>query len=564
MKLKIIALSLILAVGSATPTMAQKNDAATDSLRKANQFNYLQALEVMGAVMAHVEQNFVDTVSLNRLSRIGINAMLGSLDPFTEYYAREDEDQLRMLTKGEYAGIGSIISQRSDSTVIINSPMEGQPAALAGLRAGDVILEIDGKDYRHSTTPIVSEALRGIPGSSIKIKVRRPGEKKDRVFTFLRRKIVVNPVTYYGMLPNDLGYIRFGSFTEQAASKLEAAFRDLRQAHKLKGLVLDLRGNGGGLVGEAVKIVNFFVPKGKEVMSIKGRPGGREDNKFFTQNDPIDTELPLVVLIDGQSASSAEIVAGALQDFDRAVVVGSKSYGKGLVQSPLSLPHNGTLKITTGRYYIPSGRCIQRIDYQRIRAGESAVLPDSLARQFRTAAGRPVYDAGGIVPDIAVKQDSLPTLLYYIDLNNDVFDFVTDYVNNHKEIASPDVFSISDADYNAFCQMLIDKKFDYDRQSSKALEQLKKLARMERYYERSEAKFKELEELLKPDLAHDLRLFRTDLTDYLNNAIIGRYYYQSGMARYLLRKDKDTKRGCEILLNPTEYKSILTPKSDRK
>ncbi|WP_036870867.1 S41 family peptidase [Porphyromonas macacae] len=553
-----ILLSMVFAAGCILPAMAQNK--ATDSLRHANQFNYIQALEVMGSILGNVEQNFVDTVSMERLSKIGIRAMLSSLDPYTEYFAREDNDQLKLLTKGEYAGIGSIISQRPDSSVIINSPMQGQPAAEAGLRAGDVILEIDGRDFRKSTTPEVSAALKGLPGTTIKLKIHRPGEKKDRMFTFKRAKIVVDPVTYYSTLGEDVGYIRFSSFTDQASRKVETALRDLKDNHGIKSLVLDMRSNGGGLVGEAVRIVNFFVPKGREVMSIKGRPGVQERTTYSTQNEPIDTTMPVVVLIDGHSASSAEIVAGALQDLDRAVVIGNQSYGKGLVQSPLNLPYNGTLKITTGRYYIPSGRCIQRIDYQKAREGKTAVLPDSLTHEFHTAGGRPVKDAGGILPDITIKQDSLPTILFYMDINNDVFDFITDYVNNHDTIAEPEQFSITDADYARFEQLLKAKKFDYDRQSSKVLEKLKEVAEVEGYLERAGNTLKELEAQLKPDLSRDMKTFKKEITDYLNNAIISRYYYQSGAVRYMLKSDKDTAKAVEILKNPEQYKSILTPK----
>lgn len=534
-------------------------DKATDSLNKANQFNYLQGVELMGAVMGNLAHNYVDTVSIQRLSRIGIDAMLSGLDPYTEFFSREQNDEFKLMTKGEYAGIGSIISQRPDSTVIINSPMEGQPAANAGLKAGDIILEIDGKDYRKATSPVVSVALKGIPGTTIAIKVHRPGEKGDRVFKFKRAKIKVNPVTYYTALPNKVGYIYFSTFsTDNAAEKFEAAFRDLKDNHGITSLIIDLRNNGGGLVSEAVKIINLFVPKGEEVLSIKGREEMNATQKYYTEKEPLDSKIPLTVLINSSSASASEIVAGALQDLDRAVVLGTKSYGKGLVQRTVELPYGSMLKLTTGHYYIPSGRCIQKIDYSKLRAGQLAVVPDSLTRNFTTAGGREVHDAGGILPDIEVAQDSLPTMLFYMDINPDVFDYVTRYANSHKTIASPEEFSITDADYADFEKYLKEKKFDYDRQSGKVLEQLEKVASAEGYKDRVQGTLDELKKQLTPDLARDMKTFKKEVTTFLNNEIVSRFYYEKGKVRVMLKEDKVVKKAQEVLLDPAAYKKILT------
>ncbi len=327
-------ITLLLCLGSILGAQAQNE--------RANQRAYAKALDVIGSSMSMLNHYFVDTINIDKMSRLGIDAMLQSLDPYTEYYSKEDNDKLKLLTTGEYAGIGAVITQRPDSTVIINEPMEGMPAALAGLKAGDRILEVNGKDYRKSTSDVVSAALKGAPGSAITILVQRLGEAKPRRISFVRKKIVVSPVPYYGLTPRGYGYISLTSFTNSAANEVRSAFLDMKSKHNIKGLILDLRGNGGGLLDEAVKIVSLFVPEGTVVVNTKGRPELKLNETFRTKLKPIDTTLPLVVLINGESASASEIVAGALQDMDRAVIVGRKSFGKGLVQSTLSLPHEGT------------------------------------------------------------------------------------------------------------------------------------------------------------------------------------------------------------------------------
>ncbi|WP_329904881.1 S41 family peptidase [Porphyromonas pogonae] len=552
-------LGAMLSSSAQTPTPKKENK------ESANQYNYIRSLDVIGSVMSNINRYFVDTVSVDRMSRKGIDAMLSSLDPYTEYFAAEDTDQLKLLTKGEYGGIGSIISQRPDSTVVINEPFEGMAADKAGLKAGDVILEIDGKDFRKTTTVKVSEALKGVPGTTIKILVRRPFEKKDRLFEFKRRIVVVNPITYYGVLPGNNGYINFNSFTSESADAFKKAFNDLKTNHKIKGLVIDLRGNGGGLIEESIKMVNLFVPQGKVVVTTKGRPDLNDENIFKTFSKPVDTEIPITVLIDGQSASAAEIVTGALQDMDRAVVIGQKSYGKGLVQSTRQLPYGGVIKLTTAKYYIPSGRCIQRIDYHEAREGNTnTVTPDSLTKVFHTAGGRPVRDAGGILPDISVVPDSMPTMLFYIATNNIAFDYVTGYMSKHPHISQPEQFSITDKDYDDFKKMLIDKKFEYDRQSGKMLEKLKEVARLEGYLDSAQETIKKLEEQLKPNLNRDLEKFKPQITDYINSEIVTRVYYKKGAVKKMLIKDKTVEKALEILNNSDKYKEILTKKSDEK
>lgn len=543
---------LLLCTLLATQLAAQSN--------KGNKQSYAKALDLMGASMALLDRFFVDTVDMNRLSRHGIDAMLQSLDPYTEYYSKEDNDKLKLITTGEYAGIGAIISQRPDSTVRISDPMEGMPAAEAGLRAGDIILEINGADYRRSTSEAVSSALKGAPGSKVSILIQRMGEKRPRKIEFARRKIAVNPVSYYGLTPAGYGYISLNSFPNSAAREVERAFLELKK-QGIQGLILDLRNNSGGLLDEAIKIVNFFVPAGKVVVTTKARPELNQDAVYRTKNKPLDTEIPLVVLIDGESASSSEIVAGALQDMDRAVVLGRKSFGKGLVQTTMQLPHEGVLKLTTAKYYIPSGRCIQRIDYEEgRRGGQIKATPDSLAHVFYTEAERPVRDAGGIMPDIEVRADSLPTMIYYLNFNSDVFDWITAYTLRHKSIAPPRTFTISDADYQDFGRMLIDKKFDYDRQSSKQLDRLREIAQFEGYLSKAGALLDSLNTVLAPDLQHDLESLRPHIERYLSTSIVGRYYYRRGAIERELLTDKVVAEADSLLESPERYSSILHPK----
>lgn len=544
-------LSLGIALLSSIALPAQKN----------NKQAYAKALDIMGTSMAMLDRYFVDTINMERMSRRGIDAMLQSLDPYTEYYSKEDSEKLKLITTGEYAGIGAIISQRPDSTVLISEPMEGMPAYLAGLKAGDIILEVDGKDHRKSTSEAVSNALKGAPGSKVSLLIQRMGEAKPRRVNFERKKIVVNPVTYYGTTPQGNGYIALSNFPSSASSEVRRAFQELREKHNIKGLVLDLRGNGGGLLDEAVKILSLFVPEGTIVVSTRGRADAKLNESFRTKTKPIDTQIPLVVLIDERSASSSEIVAGALQDLDRAVIVGQKSYGKGLVQSTLQLPHEGTLKLTTAKYYIPSGRCIQRLDYHEAREGRGAKeTPDSLRALFHTLGGRPVRDAGGIVPDVAAKSDSLPTMIYYLTFNPDAFDWVTAYTTKHPRIASPRDFRITDSDYQEFGKMLEGKKFDYDRQSLKMLERLREIAEFEGHLKRSAPLLDSLKTALEPNLKKDLETLRPSIEHFLNTSIITRYYNRRGTQERELMTDKVVEVADKYLGNAEMYKSILTPK----
>ena len=561
-----LSLLVIFITGSFMTACAQKSktNKLTEEDRSRNE--YVQSMDVLSNIIGNVRLYFVDTISIKHMTRRGIDAMLGGLDPYTEYIPYEEMDELKLMTTGEYAGVGAIISQRPDSAVIIQRPMEGMPADEAGLIAGDRILTIDGKDFRKSTTPKVSQALKGIAGTVAKVTVMRYGETQPRTFSVKRQKVIMNSVTYSGMLDGSIGYIRLNNFTDKSAEEVRTALLDLRDKQGAKGLILDLRGNGGGLMQAAIEIVNLFVPKGKEVVTTKGRIA-ESASIFRTLTEPLDTKLPIVVLIDGQSASSSEIVAGALQDMDRAVLMGQKSYGKGLVQTTRQLPYNGVIKLTTAKYYIPSGRCIQRLDYSRTnRTGMATAIPDSLHKIFYTAAGRRVEDAGGILPDIEVKQDTAATLLYYMAINNDVFDFVTGYVLKHKTIAMPEDFSITNEDYAAFCKMMEEKKFDYDRQSGKMLDKLEELAKIEGYLPEANSELKALREKLKPNLSRDLLRFKKEITNYLNNEIVTRYYYERGSIRQSLPEDKVVKEAIKLLKDhPEQIRQILAaPKAENK
>ncbi len=529
-----------------------------------NQKEFAKALDLIGSSMSMLNRYFVDSVDIKEMSEYGLQAMLQSLDPYTEFYPKDD-DRLKLLTTGEYGGVGAVIMQRSDSSVLISEPMEGMPADCAGLRAGDRILEVDGKDCRKSTSADVTKLLKGKPNSRLTVLIERMNSKKPLEISFDRKKIHLNAVPYYGITPEGFGYIGLSSFTSSATKELKFALEKLMTEQKIKGLVLDLRNNGGGLLDEAVKIVSLFVPKGSLVVSTKARPELKRNLTQKTEDKPIAPNLPLVVLVNGSSASASEIVSGALQDMDRAVILGQKSFGKGLVQTTLRLPHEAVLKLTTAKYYIPSGRCIQKIDYKSRRNGRGDhIIPDSLAKTFYTAHGRPVKESGGITPDVTIKSDSIPTILYYLDYEPKVFDWVTSYRYKHKTIALPKDFKLSEEDYRAFGQMLKESKFNYDRQSSKQLENLKKMAKLEGYLDKNKQLFDSLEVALTPNLDHDLHAFEKDIKDLLEHKIIKRYYYNKGSIERHLLTDKYVQEADKILASEEQMKELLSsPKKSK-
>lgn len=527
--------------------------------KKDNHFEVSKNLEIFNAVVKETEMFYVDTIDVEKTVQRGINAMLGGLDPYTEYIPEQEMDDFKHLVTGEYAGIGSYIRQRNErGHVMIVEPFEGSPAAEAGLKAGDLIIAIDTTQVSTFTNDKVSELLRGVPNTKVTVTIQRPGEKKPRKVDIIRKQIQENQVTWYGVKQDSIGYIYLKSFTDKSAQEVKDAFLDLRDNHHIKRLVLDLRNNGGGVLESAVQIVGMFVPKGSVVLSTKSKHP-QMDRTYRTSSEPIDTVMPLAVLINGNSASASEIVSGSLQDMDRAVLVGQRSYGKGLVQSTRDLPYNGSLKVTISKYYIPSGRCIQQLDYSHRRAdGSVAAIPDSLTHVFYTSNGRPVRDGGGVRPEFEVKEPKLPTMLYYLAVDTAFFDFVTNWTQQHKEIPPVDAFSVSDADFEALKAYEAEKGFTYDRQSEKALKNLKEVAEFEGYLEGDTAWFKTLEAKLTPDLNRDFDRFKKEVKKLLETEIVKRYYYQKGELLVGLKDDDVLQKALEVLSDPTLYHKTLT------
>lgn len=541
-------LLLMMALALAMPSSAQKK-------KDGHDFEVVKNLDVFNSIYKELDMFYVDSLEAQKAIRVGIDAMLSELDPYTVYYPEDDMDELEMMTKGKYGGIGSIIRLRKDSTVIIYEPYEGMPAAEVGLKVGDVLLRIDDNDLKGMDTEKVSNLLRGEPGTTFLLEVQRPGEKKTRKFKITRRNITVSQIPYHGVLRGDVGYINLIGFTENSSRDFRKALISVK-ADGAKSLVIDLRGNGGGSLAEAVNIVNLFVPRGKEIVSMKGKV--RSSNySYKSKNEPLDIEMPIVVLVNNGSASAAEIVAGALQDLDRAVIVGSKTFGKGLVQSVRDLPYNGSLKLTTSKYYIPSGRCIQAIDYKNRREGQKDRVADSLANVFHTAGGREVRDSGGIMPDVEVKHDTLANLLFYLSNDDVLTDFATDYCKTHLTIAPASEFAISDADFEAFKRMAVESGFKYDRLSEKRLDDLKKVAEFEGYLKDAEAEFAALAKKLEHNLERDFDNFKDDIKKLVEMEIVKRYYFQRGTVESGLRDDIDFDKAVEILHNPEEYNRIL-------
>lgn len=552
-KLTIFA-ALLLAIGLLAP-------AATRSKKSEISRN----LDIFNAVYKDLQTFYVDSVDAEKSINTAIQAMLSEIDPYTEYYSAKEQEKFRTMNTGEYGGIGSIIQERPGGGVIVSEPYEGSPAALAGLRPGDVFLTIDGDSVTSWRSDKVSERLKGQSGTVLNVSVRRPYSKGDSIFNFeiKRAKIQIPAVPYTGMLRDGIGYVGLNSFSEKSAPEVRSAVEKLL-ADGAKGIVLDLRGNGGGLVESAIEILGIFLPKGTPVLTTRGK-GVLNEKVYKTSVNPLDTRIPLAVLIDGGSASASEIVAGALQDLDRAVVIGGRSFGKGLVQSTREMPYDGLFKVTTAKYYIPSGRLIQAIDYSHRNAdGSVARIPDSLTNVFTTAGGRQVRDGGGITPDVKIEYPDVNRLTYNVVRDNWAFDFATKYAAEHPTIPAPEEFEITDEIYSEFKDFIDPARFDYDKVCETAMDQLREMARVEGYMNDSvAARMDALASVLRHDLGHDLDINRKNLTPYIASEILNRYYFNRGEVIYSLRTDEAADTAISILTGP-RLAEILAPKSTRK
>lgn len=538
----------------AMPAWAQKE--------KNHDFVVAKNMDVFTSIYKNLDMMYVDTLDADEVIGNGINAMLRSLDPYTEYYPESEVKELKNMLTGKYAGIGSVVRYNYQlGYTVISEPYEGMPAQEAGLKKGDIILSINYSTMKGKEVSYVSDRLRGEPGTSFILKVKRPSTGKVMKVKLTRRTIQMPFIPYYGLLDGGIGYINFNSFTDQCAKDVRRAFIDLKK-QGAKKLVFDLRNNGGGSVSEAVSIVNMFLPKDKVVLTMKGKLQ-RANNEYKTMVEPIDTLMPIVVLVSGNTASAAEILSGSLQDYDRAIILGTRTYGKGLVQATMDLPYNGQMKLTTSKYYIPSGRCVQALNYKHAKGGYVEHVPDSLTKVFYTAGGREVRDGGGVKPDVEVKPDSLPNIAYYLagarDSNELMLNYEVDYIAKHPTIAPAKDFALTDADYEEFKARVLKADFKYDRETEKYLKDLMKLARFEGYYDDAKPEFDALAKKLSHNVAKDLDYNKQYIKRLLENDIVAAYYYQGGAIRNSLRYDKQVKEAVRLLNTPEEYKKLLSP-----
>ncbi len=544
----------ILVMATFMPILAQ-----TD---KEHNFNVAKNMDIFNAIYKNLDMMYVDTLDANEVVGNGIKAMLGSLDPYTTYYPESEGKELKRMLTGKYAGVGALIRYNSQlQTVVIDEPYENMPAAEAGLKKGDIILSIDDLSMKGKDVSYVSDHLRGEPGSSFILKIKRPSTGKLMKMKVTRRSIQMPYLPYYGLLEDKIGYINYNSFTDQSAKDVRRAFIDLRK-QGAKGLVFDLRNNGGGSVQEAVSIVNMFIPKGKLVLAMKGKLQ-RANNEYKTTVEPIDTVMPIVVLVSENTASSSEITSGSLQDYDRAIILGTRTYGKGLVQTTMELPYNGQMKLTTSKYYIPSGRCVQALNYKHSKGGYVEHVPDSLTKVFYTAGGREVRDGGGIKPDVEVKADTVPNIAFYLagarDSNEVMLNYEIDYIAKHPTIAPAKEFALTDADYEEFKARVLASDFKYDRETEKYLKDLEKLAKFEGYYDDAKPEFEALKKKLSHNVAKDLDYNKQTIKQILENDIVAAYYYQGGAIQNSLRYDKQVKEAVRLLNSPEDYMKILHP-----
>lgn len=518
-------------------------------------FEISKQLNIFATLFREVNMFYVDEANPGDLISNGVKAMLRSLDPYTVYYPESEIEDVKLMTTGEYAGIGSGITRKGDY-VAIREPFKNSPATKAGLLPGDLILSVDGNSIKNKTTEDVSAILKGQPGKEVTLKIQREFEAKPIEKKIIREKIQTPSVPYYGMVNDTTGYIYLNGFTDKAASDVREALITLKNKGA-RAMVLDLRGNSGGLLDQAVEIVNFFVPKGSKVVSVKGKTK-QSEREYNADKNPILPDMPLAVIIDRGSASASEIVSGALQDLDRAVLIGERSFGKGLVQSIRDLAYNTKLKITTGKYYIPSGRCIQALDYShRNPDGSVGKVPDSLITEYTTKAGRKVYDGGGITPDIKIESEEFARITEELVLKDLTFDFINTYALQNPQIPSIREFVITDDIYNQFKQYLKNKNFSYETDSQQLLEKLIKVAKSEKFYDSAEPQIKQLQESFAHSIDRDMDAFRPEIVSFLTEQFIQRYYFMEGVVEYKASHDKEVLKAIELLTNEKEYQKIL-------
>ncbi|AFD07612.1 S41 family peptidase [Solitalea canadensis] len=523
-------------------------------------FEISKNLDIFSALYREVNTNYVDEVEPAKLMRTGIDAMLKSLDPYTNFYSESEIEDVRFMTTGQYGGIGATIAQRKGE-IVVNEPYEGSPAQTAGLRAGDIIVAIDGKSTKGKNSGDVTTFLKGQPNTPVVLTLRRPGENADFQKTLTRQEIKIKNVPYFSMVTDNIGYIKLTGFTQNAGNEVKDALAELKKNGGLKAVILDLRGNPGGLLNEAVNVTNVFVDRGQLIVTTKGKVADN-NRSYKTLNTPIDLAIPVAVLTNSQSASASEIVSGAIQDLDRGVVVGQRTFGKGLVQNTRPLAFNTQMKITVAKYYIPSGRCIQALDYtHRNPDGSVGKIPDSLIREFKTTNGRKVYDGGGVTPDFVTDQNSLSSIAISLLSKSLLFDYATNYRNKNATIAPAKTFTLSDADYNDFVKYLSDKDYDYVTASEKTLEEYKNAAIKEKYFDAIKPDYEKLKNSLKHDKQSDLVKFKDEISGLLESEIATRYYYQRGKIESTLKRDKDIKKAVEVLTNTNQYNTALAVKN---
>lgn len=552
MRIRILQLIMLLALPFTQITAQEDKD---------HNFNVGKNMQVFNEIYNYLDLMYVDTLNADEVVGTAINSMLHSLDPYTVYYPEDQVKNLRTMITGRYVGIGAVIRYNQKlKRVVIDEPYAGNPAAEVGLKKGDIILSIDDSTMVGKDVSYVSSHLRGDPGTTFVLKIKRPSTGKVMNFTIKRRSVELPSIPFYGLNGDGIGYLNLSSFTEGCAKDVRRALVEMKQKG-MKGFVLDLRGNGGGSLSEAVDIVNMLVPKGITLVKTRGKLK-RANRDYTTTVEPIDSVMPVVVLVNGESASASEITSGSLQDLDRAVILGTRTYGKGLVQLSVDLSYNGQLKLTTGKYYIPSGRCIQAINYKHARGGYTEHIPDSLTKVFHTVGGREVRDGGGIKPDIVVRPDSLPNIAYYLTVNGldsteVLLDYEIDYIASHPTIAPAADFEISDADYEDFKRRVIESGFTYDPESERALKSLKKIVQFEGYYDDAKTEFENLEKKLKHDIARDLDMHRDVLKQIISSDIVAAYYFQSGAIENSLKHDKQVKEAFNLIKDTDKYKSVL-------